>query len=51
MPSSGTAEPFGLAANHLPLDAICRDVEIHLREALGETDLPAALQPVGYRLT
>ncbi|HEY1230130.1 MAG TPA: bestrophin family ion channel [Ramlibacter sp.] len=44
-------EPFGLAANHLPLDALCQAVEIHLREALGETDLPAALQPVGYRLT
>ena len=43
-------EPFGLAANHLPLDALCRKVEIHLREALGETDLPAPLEPVAFRL-
>ncbi|WP_427912576.1 bestrophin family protein [Ramlibacter sp. MMS24-I3-19] len=44
-------EPFGLAANHLPLDTVCQNIEIQLREALGETDLPAALQPVEYRLT
>ena len=44
-------EPFGLAANHLPLDTVCRNIEIQLREALGEADLPEALQPVEYRLT
>jgi ion channel-forming bestrophin family protein len=44
-------EPFGLADNHLPLDAMCRDIEINLREALGETGLPEPLRPVGSRLT
>jgi putative membrane protein len=44
-------EPFGIAPNDLPLDTICRTVEINLRESLGETDLPPALLPVGYQLT
>jgi putative membrane protein len=44
-------EPFGTLANDLPLDAICRMLEIDLRQALGEQDLPAPLQPVKYRLT
>lgn len=43
-------EPFGLLANDLPLDALCRHIEIHLREALGESDLPPPLQPVDYCL-
>ena len=44
-------EPFGVADNHLPLDALCREVEINLREALGETELPKRLRPAGGRLT
>jgi putative membrane protein len=44
-------EPFGLADNHLPLDALCREIEINLREALGETTLPEPLRPVESRLT
>jgi len=44
-------EPFGTADNQLPLDALCREVEINLREALGETALPPALQPVEGRLS
>jgi putative membrane protein len=44
-------EPFGLAANDLPLDAICRAIEIDLREALGDTDIPPQLVPVHYCLT
>ncbi|HZY16877.1 MAG TPA: bestrophin family ion channel [Ramlibacter sp.] len=44
-------EPFGLAENHLPLDALCREVEIHLLEALGERDLPPPLTPQGWQLT
>ncbi|MBP2280518.1 putative membrane protein [Psychrobacter sp. PL15] len=36
-------EPFGLAANHLPLTALSRTIEINLLEALGETDLPPAI--------
>ncbi|EFH12161.1 bestrophin family protein [Pseudoroseomonas cervicalis] len=43
-------EPFGRAANDLPLDAMARLVEIDLREALGEEDLPAPLQPQRYVL-
>jgi putative membrane protein len=44
-------EPFGRDANDLPLDAICRAIEIDLRAALGDPDLPAPLAPVNYRLT
>ena len=33
-------EPFGLESNDLPLDTLCRAIEINLRESLGETDLP-----------
>jgi putative membrane protein len=44
-------EPFGLESNDLPLDTICRSIEISLGCTLGETDLPAPLRPVDYRLT
>jgi len=44
-------DPFGLADNHLPLDALCREVEINLRESLGETELPPVLRPVRGQLT
>jgi putative membrane protein len=43
-------EPFGTADNHLPLDALCRDIEINLLEALGSSELPPALVPVRGRL-
>lgn len=43
-------EPFGTEPNDLPLDALCRVIEIQLREALGETELPAPLEPVDYCL-
>ncbi len=43
-------EPFGTSPNDLPLDALCRTIEIGLKEALGETDLPAPLAPVDYCL-
>ena len=39
---------FGLDA--LPLNAMTRTVEINLLEALGETDLPAPLNPVQHLL-
>ena len=39
-------EPFGLEPNDLPLDAICRAIEIDLRSALREPKLPAPLAPV-----
>jgi putative membrane protein len=43
-------EPFGMSPNDLPLDAICRAIEIDMREALGDTDLPPPLMPVNYWL-
>ena len=39
-------EPFGVSPNDLPLDAICRAIEIDLRDALGDPDLPPPLLPV-----
>jgi putative membrane protein len=44
-------EPFGMENNDLPLDALCRTIEINLLESLGEARLPSALQSSGYRLT
>lgn len=44
-------EPFGLESNDLPLDAICRAIEIDLRSALCDPDVPAPLAPVNYCLT
>jgi putative membrane protein len=39
-------DPFGTDPSDLPLDTLCRTIEINLKQALGETDLPPALQPV-----
>jgi len=36
-------EPFKLDVHHLPLEAICRAIEINLRESLGDTALPPPL--------
>ena len=44
-------EPFGMASNDLPLDAICRTIEINLRESLDDEHVPAPLAPVNYCLT
>jgi putative membrane protein len=43
-------EPFGDLPNDLPLDAISRTIEINLRQALGDKDIPPPLQPVDYCL-
>lgn len=43
-------EPFGLLANDLPLDAICRTIEIELRQAVGDPAVPLPLQPVDHYL-
>jgi putative membrane protein len=43
-------EPFGLAVHHLPLTALCRTIEISLREALGDPGLPPPLVAVDHRL-
>jgi putative membrane protein len=44
-------EPFGLAPNDLPLDAMCRMIEIELRESLHDAHVPAPLVPVNYCLS
>ena len=44
-------EPFGREANDLPLDAICRAVEIDMRESVSDTDIPAPLLPNNFCLT
>jgi ion channel-forming bestrophin family protein len=38
--------PFENSLNDIPMSAICRTIEIDLRELLGETELPEPLQPV-----
>lgn len=43
-------EPFGTQANDLALDAICRGIEIDLRQALSDPRPPPALAPVDYLL-
>jgi len=43
-------EPFGLSENDLPLDTLCRTIEINLRESIGDTVIRPALMPVNYCL-
>lgn len=45
------SEPFGERSNHLPLNALCRTIEIDMREALNDATIPPALKPVNYQLT
>lgn len=40
-----TENPFEGNANDIPITQISRNIEIDLREMLGETDLPSAIQP------
>jgi len=44
-------DPFDLLPNDLPLDALSRTIEINLREMLGESELPAPLEPKDDVLT
>ncbi len=39
-------DPFDGFINDVPMTALCRTIEIDLRQMLGETDLPEPLQPV-----
>lgn len=42
-------DPFGTELNDLPLTTITRNIEINLRQALGETDVPPPISAVdGY---
>lgn len=44
-------EPFGDSDNDLPLNALCRTIEIDLRVIAGDRSPPPPLAPVGYCLT
>ncbi len=39
-------DPFENTVMDTPMTAICRTIEINLREQLGETELPGKLEPV-----
>ncbi len=43
-------EPFGISDNDLPLEAMCRTIEIDLRTFVGDPAAPAPLLPVAYCL-
>ncbi|WP_245882882.1 bestrophin family protein [Hymenobacter chitinivorans] len=38
--------PFDNQMNDVPMTALCRSIEIDLREMLGETELPSRLEPI-----
>lgn len=40
-------DPFEAGMNDVPMNALCRTIEIDLRQMLGETELPPGEQPVG----
>ena len=40
-------DPFENYVNDVPMTALCRTIEIDLREMLDETELPEKIQPVG----
>ncbi len=44
-------EPFGLRANNLPLSALAQTIEVVVREALGEPDVPPLPQPQNHVLS
>jgi putative membrane protein len=39
------SDPFENTANDTPMTALCRTIEIDLRQMLGEADLPAPIEP------
>jgi putative membrane protein len=43
--------PFGTTGNCLPLDAICRTVEIDILQSLGAADVPEPMRPRDFVLT
>lgn len=48
--SDELADPFGVAPNNLPLNAIVRTIERELLAAAGHDELPPALMPDRFRL-
>lgn len=41
-----TEDPFERSLSDVPMNALCRTIEIDLREMLGETDLPPKEEPI-----
>lgn len=39
-------QPFGTMSDDLPLNTLCRTIEIDMLQAIGESDVPEPLQPV-----
>ena len=39
-------DPFGTELQHLPLEALCRTIEVNLLQAIGEREVPPLLEPV-----
>ena len=44
--SDSSEDPFEGSVHDVPVSALCRQIEIDLRQLLGETDVPAPLVPV-----
>ena len=44
--ASGIENPFENSVNDIPMNSICRTIEINLKEMLGEPDLPSPVEPV-----
>ena len=39
-------DPFERSMNDVPMNALCRGIEIDLRQLLGETEVPEKEQPI-----
>lgn len=50
MVGDSSENPFENAINDVPMTAICRSVEIDLRQLLGEADVPPRIQPIDHIL-
>lgn len=48
--ADASEDPFERSMNDVPMNALCRTIEIDLREMLGETDLPEKEKPSGIVL-
>ncbi len=44
--SRGLKDPFNNSISDTPMNAICRTIEIDLREMLGEKDIPPPIEPI-----
>lgn len=43
---SRTEDPFDGRNEDVPMNAICRNIEIDLRQQLGETSVPPKIEPI-----